>query len=73
MLPDRAAQSGSDSFEVEAEITDEMIDAGIAAYEDCDPRFERVSSIVICVFRAMARIAPSNKLLDHDRANKLKG
>ena len=36
------------------EVTDEMADAGVAAYGDSDPRYMRRSSIVIAVYRAMA-------------------
>lgn len=45
----------------EIEITDEMIDAGQAAADDYDARFERPSSLVISVYRAMSAVAPRPK------------
>lgn len=46
--------------ETEIEITDEMIDAGLAAWADWDPRFERGSSLVIAIYEAMQKVAHSD-------------
>lgn len=39
------------------EVTDEMIDAGLAAYAEWDSD-DRTSSVVISIYRATAELAP---------------
>ena len=41
----------------EIEITDEMVDAGLAAYADFDSRYERTSTLIVSIYRAMAVVA----------------
>lgn len=40
------------------EITEEMIEAGVAAYIRGDPRFDSEGHIVETIFREMASLAP---------------
>lgn len=44
-------------LETEIKITDDMVDAGLAAWDDADPRYMRRSSIVVSIYRAMAALA----------------
>ena len=45
----------------EIEVTDEMVDAGLAAWDAADPRYMRKSSIVIEIYRAMALSDPARR------------
>jgi hypothetical protein len=54
--------------EDEIEVTDAMVDAGLAALNDSDARYERTSSVVISIYRAMdrARLLPCGPSPDSD-------
>jgi hypothetical protein len=52
-----------DASAIEPEITDAMIDAGLAAYHGADARYERNSSIVISIYKAMTLAAGQARIL----------